>query len=71
LAWRIIYKGQFNEAAASSQRACDLAKYDDSLVDCSNWLYVSLRRAGDKRPSRHWRALMQTPTTRNSIASSI
>jgi tetratricopeptide (TPR) repeat protein len=37
---------EFDAAAASFDQARSLAKNDDSLIDCSNWLYVSLRRAG-------------------------
>lgn len=40
------FLGEFNEAASSFDRARTLAKSNDSLIDCSNWLYVSLRRAG-------------------------
>ncbi len=40
------FSGEFDAAAASFDRARSLAKNDDSLIDCSNWLYVSLRRAG-------------------------
>ncbi len=40
------FLGEFPEAAASFNKARALAKSDDSLIDCSNWLYVSLRRAG-------------------------
>ena len=40
------FQGQFAEAATHLGHARDLAKSDDSLIDCSNWLYVSLRRAG-------------------------
>lgn len=40
------FQGQFSAAAASFGRACALAKTDDSLIDCTNWRYVSLRRAG-------------------------
>ena len=39
---------EFREAADSLEKARALAKSDDSLIDCSNWLYVSLRRAGDE-----------------------
>lgn len=42
------FLGEFNEAAASFEKARSLAKSDDSLIDCSNWLYVSLRRAGSE-----------------------
>ncbi len=37
---------EFGEAAQSFRRALDLAQNADSVIDCSNWLYVSLRRAG-------------------------
>jgi tetratricopeptide (TPR) repeat protein len=40
------FLGEFDEAAASFDKARILAKTDDSLIDCSNWLYVSLERAG-------------------------
>jgi tetratricopeptide (TPR) repeat protein len=40
------FLGDFGDAAASFEQARSLAKTDDSLIDCSNWLYVSLRRAG-------------------------
>lgn len=40
------FLGQFDAAAASFSRAKALAKTNDSLIDCSNWLYVSLRREG-------------------------
>lgn len=36
----------FAGAAKSFGAALDLAKSSDSVIDCSNWLYVSLRRAG-------------------------
>ncbi|MGH9597217.1 MAG: tetratricopeptide repeat protein [Edaphobacter sp.] len=42
------FLGEFSAAAASFDAARALAKNDDSLIDCSNWLYVSLRRAGDE-----------------------
>ena len=37
---------EFGPAADEFKAARDLAKNDDSLIDCTNWLYVSLRRAG-------------------------
>lgn len=40
------FLGQFSAAADSFEKARALAKTDDSLIDCSNWLYVSLRRDG-------------------------
>ena len=42
----LYFQGRFAEAATHFTHARDLAKSDDSLIDCSNWLYVSLRRAG-------------------------
>ncbi len=43
------FLSEFDEAAASFDKARALAKNNDSLIDCSNWLYVSLRRAGKDR----------------------
>jgi tetratricopeptide (TPR) repeat protein len=43
------FSGEFDAAAASFDQARSLAKNDDSLIDCSNWLYVSLQRAGKEQ----------------------
>ena len=43
------FQGQFATAATHLGHARDLAKTDDSLIDCSNWLYVSFRRAGKQK----------------------
>jgi tetratricopeptide (TPR) repeat protein len=43
------FSGQFDQAAASFDKARAFAKNNDSLIDCSNWLYVSLRRAGKEQ----------------------
>jgi len=43
------FLGEFDRAAAAFGKARDLAKTNDSLIDCSNWLYVSLRRAGKEQ----------------------
>jgi len=43
------FLAEFGEAAASFDKARELAKTNDSLIDCSNWLYVSLRRAGKEQ----------------------
>src|SRR6202034_476879 len=43
------FLAEFDQAASSFARARDLAKTHDSLIDCSNWLYVSLRRAGKEQ----------------------
>jgi tetratricopeptide (TPR) repeat protein len=37
---------EFPQAAQRFQQSLDLARTNDSLIDCSNWTYVSLRRAG-------------------------
>lgn len=39
---------EFAEAARSFGRALDLAQDADNVIDCSNWRYVSLRRAGER-----------------------
>lgn len=43
------FLGEFDAGAISFDRARALAKNDDSLIDCTNWLYVSLRRAGKEK----------------------
>jgi tetratricopeptide (TPR) repeat protein len=48
LALSHYFVGEFDEAAHYFRAALDLAQSDDSIIDCSNWLYVSLRRAGKK-----------------------
>jgi len=40
------FQDQFAAAAESFGKARALAANNDSLIDCTNWLYVSLRRAG-------------------------
>ena len=40
------FLGEFDKAAESFGHALDLAQSSDSVIDCSNWLYVSRRRAG-------------------------
>jgi len=40
------FLGEFDQAAKGFGRGLELAKNNDSVIDCSNWLYVSLRRAG-------------------------
>lgn len=39
------FQGQFSAAADSFRKALALATSNDDVIDCSNWLYVSLRRA--------------------------
>ncbi len=59
------FVGEFREAAASFDAARALAKNDDSLIDCSNWLYVSLRRASDEAQASN--ALSRiTPAVKNT-----
>jgi tetratricopeptide (TPR) repeat protein len=41
------FQRQFRGAAVSFRKARALAKTNDDLIDCSNWLYVSLRRANE------------------------
>ncbi len=59
------FLSQFDEAAASFDRARALAKNNDSLIDCSNWLYVSLRRAGKDREAAQVLARIM-PDVRNT-----
>lgn len=59
------FQGQFAAAAASFRKALALAKTDDSVIDCSNWLYVSLRRAG--QPAEAAQVLKRiTPEMKNT-----
>jgi tetratricopeptide (TPR) repeat protein len=59
------FSGEFDAAAASFDRARSLAKNDDSLIDCSNWLYVSLRRAGKEQQAEQVLARI-TPEVKNT-----
>jgi tetratricopeptide (TPR) repeat protein len=56
---------QFGEAAESFQKALDLAQTSDSVIDCSNWLYVSLRRAGQSEAAAQVLTRI-TPDTKNT-----
>jgi tetratricopeptide (TPR) repeat protein len=56
---------EFDAAAASFDQARSLAKNDDSLIDCSNWLYVSLRRAGKEQQAEQVLARI-TPEVKNT-----
>ncbi len=59
------FLGEFELAAASFGKARDLTKTNDSLIDCSNWLYVSLRRAGKEQEAAE--ALTRiTPDVKNT-----
>lgn len=59
------FLSEFDAAAASFEKARSLAKNDDSLIDCSNWLYVSLRRAGREEEARQVLTRI-TPQVKNS-----
>jgi tetratricopeptide (TPR) repeat protein len=59
------FLGEFDAAAASFDQARSLAKNDDSLIDCSNWLYVSLRRAGKEQQAEPVLARI-TPEVKNT-----
>jgi tetratricopeptide (TPR) repeat protein len=59
------FLGEFDEAAASFDKARSLAKSSDSLIDCSNWLYVSLRRAGKEQEATQVLTRI-TPDIRNT-----
>ena len=59
------FQGEFDKAAASFDKARALAKTNDSLIDCSNWLYVSLQRAGKQEQAAQALARI-TPDVRNT-----
>ena len=59
------FLGEFDAAAASFDQARSLAKNNDSLIDCSNWLYVSLRRAGKEQQAEQVLARI-TPEVKNT-----
>src|SRR3954453_9504219 len=55
----------FKEAAAHFESALNLAQSADSVIDCSNWLFVSLQRAGD--PARASEVLARIgPSVKNT-----
>ncbi len=59
------FLGEFDAAAVSFDKARALAKNDDSLIDCTNWLYISLRRAGKEREAEQALARI-TPAVKNT-----
>jgi tetratricopeptide (TPR) repeat protein len=59
------FLGEFKEAAVSFDRARALSKSDDSLIDCTNWLYVSLRRASNEQLASQALARI-TPNVKNT-----
>jgi tetratricopeptide (TPR) repeat protein len=59
------FLGEFDDAATSFASARALAKTNDSLIDCSNWLYVSLKHAG--KPEQAAQVLTRiTPDVKNT-----
>jgi tetratricopeptide (TPR) repeat protein len=54
----------FTEAARFFGQALELAQTADSVIDCSNWRYVSLRRAGDEETATRVLARI-TPEIKN------
>ena len=61
------FQGHFGEASSHFLMARDLAKSDDSLIDCTAWLYVSLRRAGKQQEAKTALARI-TPEVHNTEA---
>ena len=59
------FLGEFSTAASSFEAARALSKNDDSLIDCSNWLYVSLRRAGEEEQASEVLSRI-TPAVKNT-----
>jgi tetratricopeptide (TPR) repeat protein len=59
------FVGDFSAAADSFEAARALAKNNDSLIDTSNWLYVSLRRAGQEAKASEVLARI-TPEVKNT-----
>ena len=55
---------EFAEAARSFGQALDLAQNNDSVIDCSNWRYVALRRAGETEAAARVLARI-TPDVKN------
>jgi tetratricopeptide (TPR) repeat protein len=45
------FLGEFGPAAAAFRHAVELAPNTDERINSSNWLYASLRRAGQTRPA--------------------
>lgn len=65
LALSHYFLGEFDQAATHFAHARDLAKSDDSLIDCTNWLYVSLRRANQPKTAAAALAFI-TPAIKNT-----
>ena len=61
---------QFQNAADSFGRALDLAQNNDSVIDGSNWRYVSLRRNGQTAEAARVLARI-TPDVKNIEPQSV
>jgi tetratricopeptide (TPR) repeat protein len=59
------FQGQFDAAADAFRRALALAPNNDNVIDCTNWLYVSLRRAGKEAEAKQVLAKI-TPDVKNT-----
>lgn len=59
------FQGQFDAAAEAFRKALALAPNNDNVIDCTNWLYVSLRRAGKEAEARQVLAKI-TPDIKNT-----
>ncbi len=61
----LYFQGRFDQAVPQLERARDLATSDDSLIDCTAWLYSALQRAG--KPAEAAQALsLITPKVRST-----
>lgn len=59
------FQGQFEAAADAFRKALSLASDNDNVIDCTNWLYVSLRRAGKEEEAKQVLAKI-TPDVKNT-----
>jgi len=65
-----FYLGEFTEAGAAFAKARELSKSDDGLISSSNWLYVSLLRAGKASQAEEVLARI-TPEVKNTDAHDV
>ena len=65
LALSHYFVGEFAEAAEYFEKALALAQTPDSIIDCSNWAFVSLRRAGKEAEAQRVLARI-TPDMKNT-----
>ncbi len=59
------FERRFDKAGEAFGKAIDLAKTQDNLIDCANWTYVSLRRAGQDEAAAKVLARI-TPDVKNT-----